>query len=291
MEYKRICKNCEKEITYQSYTAWYNANKVDSLCRSCSCKQATKRCADLSKLLENTPQAFYWIGFLLADGSFVDGRLSFSLKKDDAEQIHKFGEFINYTGSYGVSEKTESIKCKDLDTVTQICEKFDIKASKTYNPPKSIIIFEESLVIALIAGFIDGDGNICNQTGRDDFKLRIKNHVSWLPILKEINNIIYPEKDVCKINSQGYAELQITNSKSLQELKKKVLLLNLPIMSRKWDIIDLNFISKLTKAEETKLKVAELYKAGVKKKDIANQLGVSPATVTKYTKNIKNDKT
>ncbi len=66
--------------------------------------------------------------------------------------------------------------------------------------------------------------------------------------------------------------------------------LDLPLMDRKWEIIDLDYVSKLTKAEETKNKVRELFLLGMKKKDIALQLGVCAATVTKYTKNIDNDK-
>lgn len=290
MEYKRICPKCQKEIEYQSYSSWHNATKKNSLCRSCSYKESAERCANLQKLLLDTPEAFYWMGFLLADGSFLDGRLSLVLKKSDSDQVHKFGDYIEYTGSYGKSDLSESVKCKDIDTVIEICNKFDIKPSKTYNPPISILNFDKSLTLALIAGFIDGDGNISNQSGRKDFKLRIKNHSSWLPILKEINSVIYPEKDVCKINSQGYAELQITNTLPLQEFKRKVLALNLPLMNRKWEIIDLNYTSKLTKAKETKNKVRELFLLGYKKKDIALQLGVCAATVTKYTKNINNDK-
>lgn len=36
--------------------------------------------ANLQRLLEDTPEAFYWIGFLLADGSFSNGRIRFAIK-------------------------------------------------------------------------------------------------------------------------------------------------------------------------------------------------------------------
>lgn len=41
------------------------------------------------------------------------------------------------------------------------------------------------------------------------------------------------------------------------------------------------------RANQTKQKVAELYNNGMKNKDIACTLGISPATVTKYTKILK----
>ena len=286
MEYKRICPNCKKEIQYKSYNAWYNANKAKTSCRSCSYKKSANRCANLSNLLEDTPEAFYWVGFLLADGSFSDGRLTFTLKKSDSEQVHKFGKFIDYTGSYGNSNISESISCKDIDIVKKICNKFDIKPQKTYNPPETILKFDKELLIALLAGFIDGDGRIANQTNRKDFFLSIKNHGSWISILKEFNKLIC-EENFCKINSSGYSILTITNTECLKELKKKVIALNLPILSRKWDVIDLNFVSRYVTSKSTKQKVVELYNKGMRNKDIALTLGVSPATVTKYTKIIK----
>ncbi len=286
MEYKRICPNCQKEIQYKSYSAWYNANKAQSCCRNCSYKKSASRCANLSRLLEDTPEAFYWVGFLLADGSFCNGRLSLTLKKSDSEQVHRFGKYIEYSGSYGTSPTSESIKCKDIDVINQLCKKFEIHQSKTYNPPSTILKFDKTLVYSLLAGFIDGDGRIANQTNRNDFFLSIKNHSSWISILKEFNTLICQE-NFCKIDSQGYAVLTITNTKYLKELKRKILDLNLPILNRKRDIIDLSFTSKYVKANQTKQKVAELYNKGMRNKDIAHTLGVSPATVTKYTKILK----
>lgn len=286
MEYKRNCPNCNKELEYKSYTSWYNANKNNSLCRNCGCKKNKERSANLSKLLEDSLEAFYWIGFLLADGSFVDGRLKFVLKKDDSNQVHKFGEFIEYTGSYGTSENSESVTCKDIDVVNKICEKFNILPRKTYNPPNSILKFNKDLCYALLAGFIDGDGRIANQTKRKDFFLTIKNHSSWLNILQEFNSLIC-EENFCKINSSGYAVLTITNTEILKNLKKKILSLNIPILSRKWDIIDLNFESKYKKVEILHQKVVELYLQGKRNKDIAEECNTSPANVTKIIKKYK----
>ena len=35
-EYKRICPKCGKEIIYKSKYTMINANKINSLCRSCA---------------------------------------------------------------------------------------------------------------------------------------------------------------------------------------------------------------------------------------------------------------
>lgn len=285
----RNCPSCNKEIKYKSYSAWHLATKNNSLCRNCSTKKHAQRCADLSILLEDTPETFYWMGFLLADGCFSDNRLKFSLKKEDSDQVHKLGEYIKYTGSYGVSDIKESICCKDIDIIIKIKEKFGITDNKTINPPKTLNIFPENLYVSLIAGFIDGDGNIQNPTNRKDFFLRIKNHSSWLHILQEFNNYIYPEKDCCKINSSGYAELIITNTVPLQKLKEKVVSLNLPILNRKWDKIDLNFVSKYTKANEDRQKVIDLYLQNYKVKNICNLLNLKEGKVYKIIREYKNE--
>ena len=73
--------------------------------------------------------------------------------------------------------------------------------------------------MALLAGFIDGDGCIRHPSkNRNDFVLTIKVHSSWLNILTEFNLLIC-DKNFCKINSAGYAVLTITNSEYLKGLK------------------------------------------------------------------------
>lgn len=66
--------------------------------------------ANLHKLLENSVEAFYWIGFLLADGSFSNGKIRFAIK--DIEQLYKFGDFICYTGAY-----SECNGCKRISSM------------------------------------------------------------------------------------------------------------------------------------------------------------------------------
>lgn len=284
MEYKRICPKCEKEIQYKSYSAWYNANKKDTLCRSCSAKVKAPHCGDLKKLLEENNEAYYWIGFLLADGSFVNGRLKFCLAEKDKEQVYKFAKFINYTGTILESNNSVSISVKDIDIVNKICEKFNILPRKTYNPPNNLFNFSNDKLYCILAGFIDGDGCIQKQYRREDFMLRIKNHSSWESVLKNFSKLI-TGKECVKINSSGYAELTITNTKDLQNLKKKIISYNIPILERKWDIIDLNFVSKYTKAEELRLKVLDLLNKNIKQQDIAKLCNTSAANVSKIKKN------
>ena len=281
--YVRICPECGKIIEYKSYSAQHAAISKKSLCRSCAYKKSTTRVADLSKLLEDKLISYYWIGFLLADGCFSDNRLRFVLKKDDLIQVHKFGEFISYTGSYGSSNISESVACKDSVIVPKIMLKFGIVDNKTYNPPTRLNVIQEDYLYCLLAGFIDGDGNITNQNKRKDFMLRIKVHSSWLPILNIFSLLICKEERAI-INNQGYAQLVITNTKTLQIFKARILQYNLPLLERKWNIIDMNFVSAYTTAENLRNKVIELIKQGIKQKDIAIQCNTSQSNVTKIKK-------
>lgn len=285
MELKRVCPNCGKELVYKSKTSYKNSIKNNSMCRSCASKERQKEnhCANLSNLLLDTPEAFYWIGFLLADGSFYDNRLKLGLSTKDAEHLYKFANFISYTGSVSITDKSVSIACKDIETVKQIKEKFDIKDRKTYNPPETILKFNIDLTYALLAGFIDGDGSIKNQSRRKDFCLTIKNHSSWESILREFNSII-SEKDLTRLDSRGYAKLIISNTEDLKKLKIKILSLGLPILTRKWDVIDLNYTSKYVTASELREKVIRAYKAGIRNKDIAEKFNISKSNVTRILK-------
>lgn len=196
-------------------------------------KMPTK--SNLRPLLKDTNKAFYWIGFLLADGSFNGDRLSFYIK--DQEQLQKFADFIGYDG-----EDRKTITCQDTKYVPALMSKFGIKHNKTYNPPEiDISQFEDNLIWSLICGFVDGDGCIDYQTGRKSPKLRIKLHSSWIDFLEQIGSFIVEriESNVSVgINNQGYAGLVITDTRGLKEIKLKVLELDIPFLDRKWSRID-----------------------------------------------------
>lgn len=287
-KWTRTCSKCGKTLKYKSRSAWALATKKGGLCKSCAIRARENYCADLSVLLDDTPETFYWIGFLLADGCFGDNRIRLSLSIKDKEHVLRFGNFIKYNGTYTETDIKFGLACKNITIVEQICKKFDINQAKTYNPPETIMNFDENLRYALLAGFIDGDGNIQRQNKRADFLLRIKNHASWLNILKEFGRMI-TDKECVKLNGSGYAELNITNTVKLQELKRRVMSLNLPLMSRKWDVIDLNFVSKYTTAEILRNKVLELHKQGYKNIDICRLCNTSPANVSKIIKKYYNN--
>ena len=139
----------------------------------------------------------------------------------------------------------------------------------------------------MFAGFIDGDGNISNFSKRKDFFLRIKTHLSWEHVLNEFGELLIEPKK-CKINSAGYAELSITNTLVEKKLKEKFLSLNLPLLSRKWDKIDLCYKSKYEKNKEVKEKVEKLLSEKKPVAQIAKEVGRCETVIYKIKNNLEN---
>lgn len=209
----------------------------------------------LSKLLEETPEKYYWLGFLMADGHFSkQNRLSLNLALLDKDHVFKFQNYIN-CGNVQVDYQAH-IKVMDVSTLSYLKEKYKIHNNKTENPPDLSQIIGDNLFSFMI-GFIDGDGSIQYQTGRTDVKLAVKCHRAW----KEALSYIF--KFPARINNQGYSYLGIADNTILREFKRKAIELNLPILTRKWDKIDLNKESKYLKSDIWQEKAFNLYDNGI----------------------------
>lgn len=216
------------------------------------------------KLLNDTNEAFYWVGLLLADGHFdqspnkTRNRIKLCLKdidKDRVVNLHKFLELrvgISYYSDRTTNYAEFSVVHKEK--IRPICEKFDIKSRKTENPPDLSIYenFNDDLLLALIIGYIDGDGSI-NKKG----SINIKVHKNWLGFLdliqKKINSklnatipkpALKPQK-----NKKGvinfYAKLNINQTTS-RKLKQFIIDNNLDVMKRKWDRVKLSLDNPTT---------------------------------------------
>lgn len=289
--FTRICPSCGKIIHYKYESTRNNAEKNKSLCRNCATyKNGSKeRLGDLSVLLNDTPEAFYWIGFIMADGSFQNNRLCIGISAKDILHLQKFANFINFTG---LIEKTPvklgdkifyscGLSVQDSRIVPKIKEKFDLKNNKTKNPPKTILKWNKTLLLSMFAGYVDGDGSIIKKTNRKDAKLCIQVHNSWLHILNEFNSIV-SDKNFCYINSNGYAVMGIETFPIIRKLKEFLLTLNIPLLERKWDRIDISYINKLEKTQIILEKIQNDYNNGIRRKDICKKYSVSNAFLTKH---------
>jgi hypothetical protein len=249
------------------------------------------RKSNLYKLANDSLESFYWIGFLLADGTFYNnGRITCILSAKDVTHLKKYAEFIESSVcEYSYNNYSYcKVATMHKDVVSTLMNKFDIKPNKTYNPP-NIAVFEQipkDALIAMICGFIDGDGSIKYNFNRKDMSIAIKNHCSWVYFLEYIlKNIqeyfqITIKSKVNFTNCKRYCHLVISNNLLLFKLKQFAINSKLPIMSRKWDKIE--FIeNKTIISEKRKQQVAELLREhkDITARQIADTLNIKATTV------------
>lgn len=242
MTLKRKCKRCKKDLFYANKSSYNNAVKENLTCRSCGMILSDKKKqSDISILLEDTPITYYWIGFLLADGNFGQGNIiKCALSSVDKDHLINLKNYLKIKSlSFEKSETMCCIKAMDTINAPLIRAKFNIHHQKTYNPPNLSFIKNDNLKTALIIGFIDGDGCISHKN--KSFSITVQCHSAWLNNLMDFAKFINPSS-TARINTSGYAYFSITNHLSLKKLKQKTIELKLPVLKRKWDKIDMNFV-------------------------------------------------
>ncbi len=196
------------------------------------------RNSKLDVLLEESHLSYYWVGFILADGSIVKNRLKVHLANKDSQHVMILSKFLNtkckkdLMGYY--------ISAQDKLIIPQLSKKFDIKKQKTYNPP-TIFPTQIDKLLSLFIGYIDGDGCISKQFNRKDIIIRIKIHSSWLQwltdIAKVLQQLVKEKLSLPYINSLGYCEWNICNKGLHQILKCHIIKNNLTVLIRKWNLI------------------------------------------------------
>ena len=209
---------------------------------------------NVSKLLEETPEAYYWMGFLLADGSFDKaGRVNLTLSEKDSEQVYKFAKFLETdkvdikTRKTNYSDSCIMYKVSCLSTYygPQIRTKFDLRLNKTENPPDLSIVLRDKppeLIMSLIIGFIDGDGYIAIKNKGLGNSIKLQLHHSWLINLQWIEQYLYTlysevSPNTSKIDARGYAKCEISRRSLIHALDKFRLLYDLPVIARTWSNI------------------------------------------------------
>jgi len=112
----------------------------------------------------DSPEKYYWLGFIAADGYVQNSGLRIDLKEIDISHLIKFKNFTEYDGE--IKYHTNNLKCKacylDLNDVNlkNIFSEYNIVQNKSL----SFVIPEEKIpqefLIDFCRGLIDGDGCI-----------------------------------------------------------------------------------------------------------------------------------
>lgn len=169
----------------------------------------------------NTEEKAYWLGFIFADGCVVNNkttrtyRLTIELAKCDEEHLIKFKTDIKSTApiAHRKNKETCSITIDSKKIVSDLI-KLGAVVNKTIFGfiSNEILQIEDSLKLAFLRGYIDGDGYIdktrnrivitiktltMSQSLRDMFKkysFKLKNDISYYRLIienkKDFNNLL-----------------------------------------------------------------------------------------------------
>jgi hypothetical protein len=240
--------------------------------------------SDMSPLLSDTYQAYYWIGFILADGHITPGnRLQITLSIKDYDHLLSFSQFIKTNIKLTNNKQSCYISCQDKYYIPKLRDKFQISNLKTYGPPRNLVIDSDKLFLSLFCGFVDGDGRITNQYKRKDCFLSIHIHSSWENIvngfMSRINKIFDTDSPLGEVKNDGYYLLNISNSAILSKLKKFTIENSLPVLQRKWSNIDENFISRQITARENRETISKLLNSEMSIKQIADTMNLTYGSI------------
>jgi hypothetical protein len=205
----------------------------------------------LKILLDNSNKSNYWLGFIMSDGYISSGgELKISLNIKDIDHLSTFCNYVK--ANINVSTKHTvcfnyykrghicAMSCKDSIYGKLIREKFNIIDKKTYNPISIDYLAEKNAFISFLCGLIDGDGCFCKgSSGKFSF-IRIQCHSSWFSVYQIICSRLLSYEILSKvsIDTQGYCRFIINKSNSIL-LYNIIKFLNIPYLSRKWNLLDI----------------------------------------------------
>ena len=199
------------------------------------------RICDLSYLMSGTPESYYWIGFLLADGHFKKKELVLKVCDVDYPHIAKLAKRIkakvHRNPARGHSKAQATICAGHKEFLDKIKDKYKITQRKTYEP-SDITSLSNLELKCLTLGFIDGDGCIIKNKKTGYCSLKIKCHYSWLENLRQM----FPSGR-SRIDSANLAFTVVGKSKILRDMKIFAKNNKIPVMRRKWDKVNLKNIS------------------------------------------------
>ncbi len=170
---------------------------------------------------KESPETFYWIGFIMADGNIYrknrKNKLSIDLKNDDKNHLEKFIKFLDYKNKkLTYNEKNNSIRFEvDSRTIVEDLKKYGITERKSLTAtPQNI---PKKYVKDFILGYSDGDGCISKtKIGWGWYCLGSINMMNF--IFNYINKIFLTNIHILKFHSIW--KLQIQSQKLLLNFLK-----------------------------------------------------------------------
>lgn len=238
---------------------------------------------NLKRLLEDTPTAAYWNGFIAADGAFSDVRLKVFIAEHDRGHLEKLTTWLGITSSiHSPSNNVAGFAIADTASIRALRERFDIRPRKTYNPPQHLPYDDDNLLRAWFIGYVDGDGHIKRQTGRQTAILDTVAHLSWKPFLEELVarlgfGYVNERTGHARYPDRRYVAIRCARHNQIAGLKRFATEHQLPILTRKWDRVDTSIVLD---RHEKAARMKEMILAGHRATHIARELGCTTSAVS-----------
>lgn len=253
--YSRLCPKCGKEIVYKYKSDLTKAIKGNSLCKSCAVSKSsifqkghilndqwTIRNNSLNKLIEDKSlETFYWIGFILADGSFYDNRFEFGLKEDDISALEAFAKYIDFKGTikHRDSTKNNRIYFNNKPSIERFMKEYGFNFNKTYNPNdfEYFKIYSKEQILSLLIGIIDGDGSISKNGSEFSNQIVITAHKNWKSFYFDLFKFLEIDWHCAEREDRDTINIRICKREYCLALKNFITSNNLFYLQRKWNKI------------------------------------------------------
>lgn len=253
----------------------------------------------LKILLEDNNFNYYWIGFLMADGSYDDcsgrNRMRLSVTIKDEGHIKILADYLKAKMYYVKEHNFGKYKCNsscsisitDINGIKQLKSKYGFINNKTENPPNLNWIDTKEKFLSFLCGFIDGDGCIA-KTNNLAHMIRIQCHKNWIEVFNFFSTELekYLQiKSKTYIDNTNYSHFLICRFNQLKVLKQEIILLKIPFLQRKWNLIDETIICNQN-IEPARIQEALLmFNSGFSFKAIGEKIKCSANIVSKIIKN------
>jgi DNA-binding transcriptional regulator WhiA len=199
-----------------------------------------KRNGDLSILLNESLQSFYWLGLLASDGYVSkDGHLMFSQGEKDKDIVYSFAEYLNSSvyifeveSGYNLTKRViYRVNVKDYNVGKSIRTLWGLSDTdqKTYSSISSDFIKSKEQAMAFLIGFFDGDGHKTK-----DNRGKIEVHSNWLQFLNTLCKLVELDYEG-RINKRGFAWIYLSKL-FMGNLKQFIDENNLTHNTRKWNL-------------------------------------------------------
>lgn len=210
-------------------------------------------------LEKESPEKYYFLGFLAADAYISDKGINFELNVKDRYMVEKLRDYICPEKPVYNHEKTNSVAFSI--TNKKKCSELKKYFSMTSNKKTEEIRFPEvpnEYLRDFIRGIIDGDGNINTTKGYKGNKiyigarLRILGSEIFLKELNEKTKLLYPH-NTNAISKKGKENIYVVtyNFKTARELLKIIYYDGCLCLKRKFDRSrDEDIVSTLVKTRD-----------------------------------------